>query len=450
MKFFVILLTGWVTVANMHAQPTPRSVTLNETLDLALTNSAQLRKTRLDRESLELRFKEGRSAGMPQINAVVGLDYFPVLPTQFLPADLFGGPDGAYVPATFGQPWQLAGTVNVQQPIYNAAARRMAPAANTTRALYDLLANRAEEEVLFNTATVFYQSLQTEQLLRSVNANLNKLDAFHRMAELQLANGYATPTDVKRIRVARTNLESQRYNLENGIRALHQTLQLLCGIPYDEDFSPVEALGSPAADSSRWQVLTLETESTTEYRLLQRQLELNRIQTRSLRSEGAPRLSAYALGAFQAQRTDGNFFDPQRRWYGLAAVGFKLDVPIFDGFRRRHKAGQMAIDGLKMEEDRRQLEAAKKLEFFQARDQFQGAIRMLHAQEDNVTLAREIIDKLTLQYKEGTLPLTDLLNAQTALAEAETNYWQQVFNYKLAVLKLLKSAGLLKLMMDDK
>ena len=60
---------------------------------------------------------------------------------------------------------------------------------------------------------------------------------------------------------------------------------------------------------------------------------------------------------------------------------------------------------------------------------------------DNVGLAREISDKLMLQYKEGVVSLTDLLNAQTALSEAETNYWQQVFSYKLAVLKLLKTTG---------
>lgn len=433
------------------AQPSARSVSLGETLDLALANSAQLKKARLDRQGLELRIKEGRSAMAPQINAGASMDYYPVLPTQFLPGSLFGGPDGSYVPATLGQPWQLVGSVSIQQQIYNEAGRRMAPAANISRAIYDLLTTRGEEEVIYNTATVFYQTLQTEQLLRSVNANLDKLDALKRMADLQLANGYAIPTDVKRIQVAHTNLETQRHNLVYGIQALHQTLQFLCGIPYDDPFDPVEEMASPASDSLRWQRLDLELESTTEYRLLQRQVELNRIQTRSLRAEGAPSLSAYAFGSFQNQRTDVNFFDPVRRWYTMAAVGFKLNVPLFDGFRRRRKAGQMAIERLKIEEDRRQLSQAKQLEFYQAHDQFQGALQMLRTQEDNVALARDITDKLMLQYKEGVAPLTDLLTAQTALTEAETNYWQQVFNYKLAVLKLLKAAGRLNfLVMNDK
>ena len=437
----------WAFALSALAQPSSRSVSLGETLDLALANSVQLHKARLDRQNLELRIKEGRSAMAPQVTAGASLDYFPALPTQFLPGTLFGGPDGSYVPVTFGQPWQLSGAVNLQQPIYNEAARRMAPAANISRALSDLLTTRSEEEVIFNTATVFYQTLQTEQLLRSVNANMDKLEALKRMADLQLANGYAIPTDVKRIQVARTNLEAQRHNLVNGIQALHQTLQFLCGIPFDDPFDPVEEMNNAAADSMRWQSLSLELESTTEYRLLQRQLELNRIQTRSLRAEGAPSLNAYVAGAFQTQRPDANFLDPYRRWFGMAAVGFKLHVPVFDGFRRRRKAAQMAIESLKFEEDRRQLSQAKQLEFYQARNQFQGAIQMLRTQEDNVALARDITDKLMLQYKEGVAPLTDLLNAQTALIEAETNYWQQVFNYKLAVLKLLKAAGRLQVLL---
>jgi outer membrane protein TolC len=118
-----------------------------------------------------------------------------------------------------------------------------------------------------------------------------------------------------------------------------------------------------------------------------------------------------------------------------------MNVPIFDGFRRLHKSDFLAIEGQKLAEDRRQLGSAKELEFRQAHDQLQNALRGLRTQTDNVGLAREISDKLMLQYKEGVVSLTDLLNAQTALSEAETNYWQQVFSYKLAVLKLLKTTG---------
>ena len=438
----VLTFVLWATfIGTIPAQPSVHTVSLVECLDMALENSAQIKKARLDRQGFELRLRESRSAAYPQINAGVRYEYAPVLPTQLLPGELFGQADGTYIPVQFNRPWQFTGTVTVEQQIYNESLFRGIPAINAGRSISDLLINRTEEEVLYNTATVFYQTLQMEQLLRSVNANLEKLVALQRIAELQLENGYAIPTDVKRIRVARTNLETQRQNLLAAIASLRQALQYLCGVPYDEVFEPAEEMANPAADSLRWQSLNFEPETTTDHLLLLRNLELNRIQTRSLWAQGLPSLSAYATGAFQAWRDDANIFDTDSRWYGAAAFGLKIDIPIFDGFRRIRKVRLLKLDAQKLNEDLRQLDEAKMLEFIQAREQLENALLALQTQSDNVALAREITDKLMLQYKEGVMSLTDLLNSQTALTEAETNYWQQVFAYKLAVLKLLKASG---------
>lgn len=441
MQRFLIFICCFA-VGKAGAQSTTRAdVTLKESLELALANSAQLKKAQLDRSGLEQRLRDGRNAAYPQVNTTLSYDYFPVLPTQLLPGELFGQADGTYIPAQFGRPWQLTGIINIEQPLYNESLRRSIPAANVTRAISDLLLERGADEVQYNTAQVFYQTLQTEQLLHSVDANLEKIDALQRMAELQLKNGYAIPTDVKRIRVARVNLTTQRQNLLAGISALQQTLKFLCGKSYDEPFNPTEEMKNPAADSAKWQAISLESEASTEYRLVLRNLELNRLQSRSLHGEAYPTLNAYATGLFQTQRNDANIFDPNTRWYGMAAFGLRLKVPMFDGLRRRGKVALLGIENQKMEEDRKQLLRVKEMEFRQAKSQLQNALEALRTQTENVELAREITEKLTLQYKEGVASLTDLLNAQTARAEAETNYWQQVFTYKLAILKLLKSAG---------
>jgi outer membrane protein TolC len=432
-------------VGKILAQPSaaPRSVTLSESLVMALANSPQLKKAQLDREGFDLRLKEARSAAYPQIEGGITYQYAPVLPTQLLPGELFGMADGTVVPAQFGRPWQMTGGVTVTQRIYDESLFRGLPAISAGRSVSDLLVARTEEEILFNTATVFYQTFQTEQLLRALNANVEKLDALQRMAELQLANDFAIPTDVKRIRVARTNLETQRQKLLTGISTLHQTLQYLCGVPFEEPLQLEEDLNNPAADSSRWLSLTFLPDSTTEHLLILRSLELNRIQTRSKWAERLPSLSAYGSGLYQTWRDDANVFS-NSTWYAAVAFGLKIDVPIFDGFSRNRKVDVLKLEAQKLEEDRRQLDGAKTLEFRQAREELQNALRLLQYQSDNVALAREITDKLLLQYREGVVSLTDLLNAQTALSEAQTNYWQQVFTYKLAVLKLLKASGKLE------
>ncbi|MFN0173488.1 MAG: TolC family protein [Saprospiraceae bacterium] len=450
MKRLASLLPVFLLITKLSAQPsTPsnaRPLALGESIKLALDNSAQIKKAKIDRQILERRVKEARSEGFPQISAGVELDYWPLLPTQIMPGEIFNQPEGTYVPVQFGRSWQLGGNVTLQQNIINEAARRNLPALRSTRDISDLLIVRSEYEVIFNTATVFYQTLQTEQLLRAVDANLAKLEALQGMAQLQLDNGYAVPTDVKRIRVAKTNLETQRQNLLTGISSLRQTLLFLCGLPLDETLDLSAEIGSPAADSARWQSLSLDPSTTTESRLLVHNLELLHIQRKSAIAEALPSLSAFATISAQGFRSDINFFDIDHEWYGAAGAGVKLKIPIFDGFRVHNKAWVYKLEVQKLEEDRRQLNEGKTLEFRQAREQLGTSLRTLRSQSDNVALAREITDKLVLQYKEGVASLTDLLNAQTALSEAETNYWQQVFSYKLAVLKLLKTAGQLELL----
>jgi len=444
MKKSVLLQLGVFVGLNLTAQPekpAARPLLLNESIRLALEHSTQIKKNRIDRQMLERRVKEARSEGFPQITAGVNLDYWPVLPTQLLPGELFNLQEGTYLPAQFGQPWQLMGHVLLEQNLINESARRNVPALKTTRSISDLIIERSENEVIFNTATVFYQTLQTEQLLRAVNANLAKLEALRGMAQLQLDNGFVVPTDVKRIRVAQTNLETQRQNLLTGINGLRQTLLFLCGLPLNEAIDLSAEIGSPAADSARWLSLSLDPRTTTESRLLTKHLELLRIQRRSTIAEALPSLNGYAIISAQAFRPDINFFDIDRNWYGAAGAGLKLKIPIFDGFRVHNKVWQYKLEEEKLEEDQNLLFAAKNLEFRQAREQLVTSLRMLNTQTDNVALAQEITEKLVLQYREGVASLTDLLNAQTALTEAETNYWQQVFNYKLAVLKLLKAAG---------
>ncbi len=449
MRYSVFLVFALFFFGKMAAQPTPapKQVTLSESLKLAIDNSGQMKKARLDREGFEERVREGRSNAYPQVNLNFNADYYPELPTTLLPGSLFNQGDQPYIPAQFNLPWQFTAQLQVQQQLYNEAARRGVPAVNVTRSVYDLLTERSEEEVIANTATVFYQMLQTEQLLHTVDANRLKLDTLRHMAELQVSTGYAIPIDVKRIRVARTNLETQRQNLLGAISSLRQTLQLLCGLPFEQPLELVDDRSHPAADSTRWLALQIEPETTTEHRLLLRNMELNRIQVNSLRAEALPSLSAYTTAYYQAQRSSlslDKVFNIGRRWYGMAVVGVKVVVPVFDGFRRVHKIKLLNIEGQKLETDRVQLEGAKKLEFRQAREQVLNALRSLHSQEDNVVLAREITEKMLFQYQEGLVPLSELLNTQTAIVEAETNYWQQVFTYRLAVVKLLKAAGKLE------
>ena len=420
-----------------------RPVSLKEALQLALNNSAQIKKSRLEQEGTKQRIRLERGTSFPQVNAGVSYDYFPVLGTQFLPGSVFGMQE-EFVPVQMGQPFQVSAGVQVEQVLFSEPGRRSVPAIGVSRDIFDLVIDKSEEDVMFQTASLFYQTLQTQQLLGAVNANIEKVSALEKIVELQLKNGFAIPTDLKRVQVAKTNLATQRQKLVSTITALQQALQFYCGVPFQQSFQPVATLDEPLADSSRWKNMVFALEATTDFKLLEKQIELYQIQWKSQRAEGWPTISAHASAFYQAFRDDYNFADPATDWYGMVNIGLKINVPIFDGFRRHRKADLLRLEEQKLLVARDQMEGAKQLEYRQAVTELDNSLRQLRTQEENVSLAREIEDNLTLQYKEGVTPLSDVLNAQTLLSEAETNYWQQVFAYKIAVLKLLKAAGRLE------
>ncbi len=416
-----------------------RTLTLAQAQEMALANSAQIKKARLDRAILEHKFNEQRSAALPQVKAGIHLDIFPAVPTQYVPGTLLNRPNESFVAVPFGQPFQLTGGIQAEQLLYSEAGRRMLPAAEISRQLSEILITRTEDEVRYQTAQVWLQTLQMTQLVRSVDANLDKLAQLQGMAELQYTNGYITSTDVKRIKVARTNLATQKQQLLNGIVALTETLQFLCGIAFEQKTTVRESTAAVAADSSQWANMPLETDNLLEIRLLGLQTRLNEVQQHAAQPSLRPEVRAYAQTWVQHQSNNLNVFG--EGWRGMGMVGIKAETTLYDGKKSRHKLAQLDIERQKIAEDLRLLEAAKTLEYRQAKTQLRAALDGLVVQRENMALAQEVTDKLALRYKAGEAPLSDLLNAQTARTEAETNYWQQVFGYKLAVLRLARVCG---------
>ncbi len=423
------------------------SLTLRQVLERALEHSAQVRQARWEQEAAvwELRDQK-RAALVPRVQVSAGIDYVPGLPTTFLPGALLGRPEGTYVAATLGLPWQTLASMQLEQPLFDLSVQRLAPAMGIGRTLQALRVELTEEAVLFQAATLFYQALQARAMLRAVDAHLQQLEVLERMVQLQAKSDLAVQTDVQRVRVALSSLRARRHELEGGIEAVEQGIQFLCRLPLGQ---PI-ALRAPVIDTAQWALLPAEVvEQSAAYRLLENRLSLLRIQERSERARGLPKVHLYAQAGVLSQRTDARFTAPDGRWYALGQVGLRLAWPLLDGYRHRYRVERLRREQAYGGEEREQLVRLQELERRQAQMQWENARRTLRAQAESVALARDLVERSRLTYREGTAPLSDLLAAQTALAEAETQYEQQVFSCRLAELQWLKAAGRLRTLLAE-
>jgi outer membrane protein len=65
-------------------------------------------------------------------------------------------------------------------------------------------------------------------------------------------------------------------------------------------------------------------------------------------------------------------------------------------------------------------------------------------QERNVQLAQEVYTTTNSLYKEGLSPLADLLDAEVALRESQTNLNNERLKYKIAQLDYIRARGEIK------
>jgi outer membrane protein TolC len=89
------------------------------------------------------------------------------------------------------------------------------------------------------------------------------------------------------------------------------------------------------------------------------------------------------------------------------------------------------------------------LAFANAKTQIDNSLTTINNQRENAQLAKEVLDNTRNNYVQGLASLTDLLDAENSLTEAQNNYTSAILDYKLAEIQLIKSKGELKTLINN-
>ena len=76
-----------------------------------------------------------------------------------------------------------------------------------------------------------------------------------------------------------------------------------------------------------------------------------------------------------------------------------------------------------------------------AKIELKNSISTINSQRKNAELAQEIYNSTQNNYNNGLATLTDLLDTEDSLTEAQNSYTQALLNYKIAEIQLIKAKG---------
>ena|SRR5690554_6252263 len=144
---------------------------------------------------------------------------------------------------------------------------------------------------------------------------------------------------------------------------------------------------------------------------------------------------------YNSQSNNLNVYTNRALNYDMAAVSLNLRIPIFDGGARRSRVRQADVELRKVNEDIRDSSNALTMAYENAKIQLKNSLTTIQMQKNNQEFAEQVFHDTRNNYQNGLATLTDLMNAETELVEAQNSYNQALLNYKVAEIELIKSNG---------
>lgn len=438
-KFLItlLLLSGF-----LHAQEV-KSLTLKDAITYALENKADAKKAKLKVENSEYQIQEVRARALPQITANGNLNVNPILQLNALPGDFFGAP-GTTILAPLGQKWNSGAGVSLNQAIYDQSVFIGLKAAKSTREFYQVNAQLTEEQVIERVANAYYQVYVQRERLLVLENNLANTTKVKDIIKGQFDNGLAKKIDLDRVSVKVSNINTQRQQAQNAVELQENALKFYIGMPIETKINipqtEFEVTPQPLSENP-------DATNRTDYLLLKKQEQLLKYQKKSVQAGYYPSLSLTGSYNYIGQGPEMPWFKKPADgvyWSDYAAIGLNLKVPIFAGFGTRAKVRQAenSLESIKV--DLEDTKLSLDLAYTNAKKQIENSIITINNQKENAQLAKEVFDNTNNNYTQGLASLTDLLDSENALTEAQNNYTSALLEYKLAEVQLLKSKGELK------
>ncbi|OAB28631.1 Outer membrane protein TolC [Flavobacterium fryxellicola] len=444
-KTILLIILSFALGANAQEV---KSLTLKEAINYALENKADAKKAKLKVENSEYQIQEVRSRALPQISANGNLTYNPVLQTTVIDGAGFGQP-GTTIQAAFGQPWISTAGVSLTQALFDQTVFTGLKAAKSTREFYQINEQLTEEQVIERVANNYYQVYVQRQKLTVIDSTFKNTNKVKNIIKGQYDNGLAKKIDLDRILVKISNISTQRQQVLNAVQIQENALKFYMGMPIETQIviPQTEFEVSPQSLSE-----TPNTANRSEFLLLKKQEQLLTYQKKAIEAGYYPTLSLSAgynyIGQGPKMPIGGKPADGVY-WSDFSSIGLNLKVPIFTGFGTRAKVRQADVDLRSIKEDLVDTKLSLDLAFANAKTQIDNSLTTITNQKENAQLAKQVLDNTRNNYVQGLASLTDLLDAENALTEAQNNYTSAILDYKLAEIQLIKSKGELKTLINN-
>ena len=440
----------WLVLLMLPLFPTYSQTrySLQEAIQYGVTHNINVKNTQVDAQSAESRIGEIRSVGLPQVSASMSLMDNLIIQRVFLPAIFFDAqaPEGAPpVPVQFGVKYSGNAALQLNQMIFNAQWLLGLKAAQTYRELAVKNVTQSKVQVAESVSKAYYGVLIAEERAKLLDLNIQRLDSLTREMSAMNQKGFVEKLDVDRLEVSLYNLKTERSKVQNMVDLSYYMLKFQMGMKLDETIQLTDRINEADVNRIASEVKAddgslFKYDQRIDYSILKSNLLLSEMDVENNKRGYYPTVSAFAGYGYNTGRNSfGEVFGSP--WFNNANIGLSINIPVFDGFAKKYKIQQAKFTVDKVKQSLSLVEQSIDLQIRSANITIINGLETLKTQKRNLDLAQEVVRVSKIKYQSGTGSNIEVINAESALKESQTNYFASLYDLLLAKVDLDKAKG---------
>jgi outer membrane protein TolC len=337
-----------------------------------------------------------------------------------------------------------AGAVLLRQPVY------MGGAIIAANKMADINERLADDKLDLQTQSTLYNIDQTYWTVVSLKQKYNLAQSYRDLVKKldddvykMIKQGVATRSDGLKVDVKVNEADMQITQVEDGLTLSKMLLCQLCGLPMDSQITLADedrkTLSTDAVATTTFQPDS-SLSSRPEIRMLQNTVDLSEQGTKLTRAQYLPHVML--VGGYSI--TNPNLYNGfHRNFSGAWSVGVSVQVPVWNWFESRYKIRASKTSTAIARMELADTQEKVNLQITQGRFKVKEAQKRLIMANNNIKSAEENLRCAQVGFREGVMETTDVLEAQTAWQQAQSQKIDAEVEVKMANVNLEKALGVL-------
>lgn len=306
------------------------------------------------------------------------------------------------------------------------------------------------QDVIYKTDEAYWQVVSLVNKKKLADSYVSLLRKMDTDVQALIEEGVATQVDGMSVRVKLNQAEMAQTKVDNGLALSRMALAQLCGLPLEESLAladeNIESLPESASSTGSYSVeeafINRQELKSLDYAV--------RIYKKKEKIALAEHLPSVALTANYLVTNPNSFNGFKNDFGGMFNVGVAVQVPIsgwWEGTYKRNAArAETHIKQLELDDAKEKIE----LQVNQSVYKVNEAGKKLTASSRNKEKAEENLRHATIGFEEGVIPALNLMEAQTAWVEAQSDLIDAQIEVKLTDVYLSKALGRLSSTTNNK